>query len=92
MSTERGSGVPTTRRYSPGKKASTVRTRKRARDGPSRRVAARIGNGFESVRMLVKYADVDDRHVGGVNAAEVRRVRALAQEKCELRCANVILK
>ena len=42
--------------------------------------------------MLVKYADVDDRHVGGVNAAEVRRVRALAQEKCELRCANVILK
>jgi transposase len=49
------------------------------------RVAEQLGYGVESVRLLVRRADIDDGHEPGVTTAEVARVRELEQEVRELR-------
>lgn len=98
MVSNRGSGKPTARRYSPEEKAAAVRMVRTLRaelgteDGTVHRVASQLGYGVESVRMWLKQADVDDGHVAGVSTAEARRVRELEQEVRELRRANEILK
>ena len=66
MPTNRRSGKPTTRRYSPEEKAAAVRMVRTLRaelgteHGTVHRVASQLGYGVESVRMWVKQADVDD--------------------------------
>ena len=89
MSKQRSVGKLTTRRYSPGERASAVRMVRTLRaesgteHGTVQRVALQLGYGIVSVRMWVKQADVDEGHVAGVTTGEARRVRELEQENRE---------
>jgi transposase len=74
MATSQGYGRPTARRYSPEEKVAAVRTL-RAELGTEHGTVQRVASQFESVRIWVKQADVDDRHVAGVTTTEARRVR-----------------
>jgi transposase len=72
MPKERSPGRPTTRRYSEQEKAAAVRMVRTLRagwgteHGTVERVAEQLGYGVESVRLLVRQADIDDGHEPGV--------------------------
>jgi transposase len=91
MPKERSPGRPTTRRYSEQEKAAAVRMVRTLRagwgteHGTVERVAEQLSYGVESVRLLVRQADIDDGHEPGVTTAEAARVRELEQEVRELR-------
>ncbi len=98
MGNERGSGHPSTRRYSPEEKARAVRLVRQLRKeigtthGTIARVAEQIGCGVESLRQWVKQADIDEGLEPGVTSAEAQRIKELEQENRELRRANELLK
>jgi transposase-like protein len=60
--------------------------------GTVHRVARQLGYGVESVRALVREADIDDGYWPGVSTAESARVKELEREVRELKRANEILK
>src|SRR5579875_3403936 len=98
MPTQKPSGHPATRRYSPSEKQQAVRLVRQLRaelgteHGTVKRVARQLGFGIESVRSWVRQADMDDGVAPGVTTSESERMKALEQENRELRRANEILR
>jgi transposase len=98
MGTQRRSGKPTTRRYTPEDKAQAVRLVRQLRaelgttQGTVKRIAEQLGYGVESVRTWVRQAEIDAGHEAGVTSAEAARIRELEQQNRELRRANAILR
>ncbi|BCO56963.1 transposase [Mycobacterium intracellulare] len=96
MPKEQLPGKPTARRYSPEEKAAAVRMVRALRaelgteQGTVSRVARQLGYGVESVRSLVRQADIDDGHAPGVSTAGSARIKELEQENRELKRANVL--
>ena len=98
MATKEESKSPSTRRYSPAQKAQAVRLVRWLRaelgteHGTIGRVARPLGYGEESVRGWVRQADIDDGVKPGTTTADAERLKALEQEKRELKRANAILR
>lgn len=60
--------------------------------GTVKRVADHLGYWVESVRGWVRQADVDEGAKPGTTTSDAERIKALEQEKRELKRANAILK
>jgi transposase-like protein len=70
----------------------TSRAKLGTEHGAVQRFASPPGYGFDSVRVWVRQADVDDGNPVRVTTTEARRVRELDQEPRDLRRVNEILK
>ena len=91
-------GKPTTRRYSAEEKVQAVRLVRQLRrelgseHGTIQRVADQLGYGVETVRKVVKRADIDEGVKPGSSSEDAAKIKALEQENRELRRANEILR
>ena len=98
MPKDKKPGRPTTRRYSEEEKARAVRLVRQLRaelgteHGTVKRVAEQLGYGVESVRALVRQADVDEGLKAGRSAEDEALIRELQQRNRELERANKFLK
>jgi transposase len=92
------SNSPFQRRYPPEMRERAVRMVHEAiaksgeRVGAITRVARQLGIGPESLRNLVKQAEIDGGKRPGVPTDQQRRISELERENRELRRANEILK
>jgi transposase len=98
MPTQKPSGHPATRRYSPSEKQQAVRLVRQLRaelgteHGTVQRVAKQLGFGVESVRSWVRQADIDGGSKAGTTTEDAERIKRLEQENRELKRANEILR
>jgi len=89
---------PNRRRYPPELRERAIRMffetvqQQGERHGAATRVANQLGVSYESMRLWIRQAEIDQGRRPGVTTEEQRRIAELEKEVRELRRANEILR